>query len=127
MPMSADPYQQPCGKHPQPSVPKPKPEATFNVANMISFLRTRHPSNTPYWVSSVTGIPPGTIENWLSRRSGPDRDHLSVLMCVYGPRFLQAVLSEPPAWVDRAAQQTEAEELERTIADAQAKLAVIKA
>ena len=92
---------------------------------MAAFLRMRHPHSTPYAVSAATGIPPGTVENWLLKRSGPDRNHISILLCVYGPAFLRAALNAPPEWVNRAYEQAIEDDLRATIRSAEDQLARI--
>jgi hypothetical protein len=93
---------------------------------MGNFLRSRHPANTPFHVSARTGIPPATVENWLLSRSGPDREHLSILLCCYGPAFLRAVLPAPPEWVNRAYEQAVEDDLRAVIARAESDLARLR-
>lgn len=80
------------------------------------WLRAKFPHSTHYHVSAATGISAGTVENWLCGKSEPSGQHVTILLCVFGPRFLAACVANPPQWIDCAAEQQEIDETEGEIA-----------
>lgn len=92
------------------------PAYLFDVAGLVDWLRDRYPRSTPINVEAETGIPAGSVENWLHRRSQPSVEHFTRLLAVFGPSLLQACLRRPPEWVEQAAITERGRELDEQIA-----------
>lgn len=80
------------------------------------WLRHRFPSATAYSVSAATGISPGTVENWLCAKSSPSGQHVSVLLCVFGPEFLKSCIANAPDWIAEAAERERLRKIDLKIA-----------
>lgn len=82
--------------------------AQIEVADRVcDFLRAAYPEKTAAHVHADTGVSTKTVEKWLARISAPGAAHLVVLVGVYGPEFLSAVMPKRPAWLDRAERERE--------------------
>ena len=82
--------------------------AQIEVADRVcDFLRAAYPDRTAANVHADTGVSAKTVEKWLARISAPGAAHLVVLVTVYGPEFLSAVLPRRPAWLDSAERERE--------------------
>lgn len=92
------------------------PAYLFDVAGLTDWLRERHPRSTPISVEADTGIPAGSVENWLHRRSQPSVEHFTTLLAVYGPSLLRSCLRRPPEWVEQAAVTERSREIDEQIA-----------
>lgn len=94
-----------------------KAHAKFDPVGLADWLRMTFPQSTCHHVEARTGIPAGTVENWLIRRSQPSVEHFSRLICVFGPDLLSACFARPPGWIERAVHGERArlldEEIER--------------
>ncbi|KAB1079350.1 hypothetical protein [Methylobacterium soli] len=73
-------------------------------------------------MAADTGISPNTIAKWLDRGSAPTSWAFLRLLSAYGPELACAVMTDPPAWLDRAAREEERRRLEAQIAALQARL-----
>lgn len=93
--------------------------AALDLPALADFLRRRHPIKTADCVAAETGVPVGTVENWLCGRAAPAGSSFAALLVAYGPAVLAAALPVVPRWVDEAAR---AEALARLEAE-QARLA----
>lgn len=82
-----------------------------------AFLRGLHARKTADQVSAETGISAKTISTWLDGTSCPGGVAFARLVMAYGPDFLSAVLTNPPAWLDKAARDERTAKLEREIED----------
>lgn len=84
---------------------------------IAGYLRGKYVVKPSYGVSTDTGIEETTIRTWLQGNSLPSAEMLNVLVEVYGPTFVAAVLVPNPQWVIDAVlferQQTLAAEIER--------------
>lgn len=80
------------------------------------WLRHRFPNATAYSVSAATGIAPGTVENWLCAKASPSGQHVSVLLCVFGPAFLKSCIANAPDWIAEAAERERRREIDEKIA-----------
>lgn len=85
----------------------------LSADGLSGFLRAKHPSDTVFWVSSLTGIEPDTVRAWLRGICLPQLRHLMPLMTIYGPPLLAAVWPNAPRWLDDAVRQSRLEELEQ--------------
>jgi hypothetical protein len=97
--------------------------AQIEVADRVcDFLRARYPDKTAANVHADTGVRIKTVEKWLSRVSAPGAAHLVVLVTIYGPEFLSALLPGRLAWLDSAAREQERLRLEDDIRRLRARL-----
>jgi|GEM_PF-2150127 len=90
---------------------------------VVTFLRTQHPAKTAESVAAETGLGIDRIRKWLERGSKPSCAACFVMIAVYGPEFLSAVMDRPPAWIATAARAARREELRAEIADLESRLA----
>lgn len=94
-----------------------KSHAKFDPVGLADWLRKAFPQSTCHHIEARTGIPAGTVENWLIRRSQPSVDHFARLIAIFGPELLSACFARPPGWIERAADGERArlidEEIER--------------
>lgn len=98
--------------------------AQIEVADGVcAFLRALYPDKTAANVHADTGIRTKTIEKWLALVSAPGAAHLVVLVTVYGPEFLSAVLPRRLAWLDDATREQERVKLRSDIERLRARLA----
>ena len=79
---------------------------------LVGFLRAKHPNDTIFHVSSLTGINPDTVGKWLAGVCLPQLRHLGPLIGVYGPPLLAAVFPDAPRWLDDAVRRDRLAELE---------------
>ena len=86
------------------------------------FLKGLYPVKTADNVAADTGISPNTITKWLDRGSAPTSWAFLRLLEAYGPDLACAVMTAPPAWLDRAAREQRRERLEAQIASLQSQL-----
>lgn len=91
-------------------------KVVFDVEGLIRWLRTQYPRSTVHHVEAMTGIAAASVENWLHRRSQPSVEHFMILLTVFGPALLQACLRQKPGWVETAAKQERAREIDEEIA-----------
>jgi anthranilate phosphoribosyltransferase len=90
--------------------------AQIEVADRVcDFLRARYPDKTAANVHADTGVSTKTVEKWLARVSAPGAPHLVVLVTVYGPEFLSALLPHRLAWLDSATREQERSQLRNDI------------
>lgn len=71
------------------------------------FLREEHPRDAAKSVAKRTRQPFGTVKKWLNGSARPNLHAALVLVCVYGPEVLAAMLREPPEWLDASARAAE--------------------
>lgn len=88
----------------------------------VAFLRSRYRTKTADCVSADTGISAKTVAKWLERSSAPGGIAILQLIAAYGPEFLRAIMTSPPAWLDDAARAEEARKLKAEIDALNAKL-----
>jgi hypothetical protein len=89
---------------------------------VVTFLRSRYPSKTAESVAAETGLGVDRIRKWLERGSKPSCAACFVMIAVYGPEFLSAVMHRPPAWIATAARAARREQLRAEISDLEARL-----
>lgn len=70
---------------------------------VAAFLPKRHPYCLVRAVHEKTGIAWKTIEKWFERGSTPSSAHFLVLIEIYGPEFLIAVIDDTDSWLRAAA------------------------
>ncbi|GJD92891.1 hypothetical protein [Methylobacterium iners] len=97
-------------------------ERTTVQERTTAFLRQVYPTKTAENVAADTGISANTIAKWLDRGSAPTSWAFLRLLTAYGPELACAVMTDPPAWLDRAAREEQARRLRCEIADLQARL-----
>lgn len=85
----------------------------FDYARFSEWLRSRWPTATAKSAAHDIGANPRTIENWLSGVSTPSAPWILRLIALYGPDFLAAVMTDPPAWLDEAQIAQERASLQR--------------
>ena len=90
---------------------------------MVRWLRTLYPAKTATFVAGDLGAPVETVTNWLNRETLPNGRMLVLMVCVYGPDFLAAILTHPPAWLSKAAMLARQEHLEAQVAALEDELA----
>lgn len=91
-----------------------------NLADRITaFLRKVHPTKSADNVAADTGLSVNTVRKWFSREATPNAYAVMLLIGAYGPELLCAALTNPPAWLDKAAR-------ERDIAEYDAKIAALQ-
>ena len=95
----------------------------IDPAGMVRWPRARHPTKTAATVAGELGAPVETVANWLNHGTLPNGRMLVLMVCVYGPDFLAAILTDPPDWLSKAAMLAEQERLEAQIAAMQGELA----
>jgi len=95
------------------------PALLFDVEGLTAWLREKFPRSTIHHVEAETGIPAASVENWLHRRSQPSVEHFMILLSAFGPSLLYACLRQTPAWVEQAAKQERAREIDEQIAKLQ--------
>mgnify|MGYP001417885109 CR=1 FL=1 len=88
-----------------------------DLAAVVGFLRRRHPVATAAAVAVETGVSAGTVENWLSAKSGLSGRAFAALAWHYGPDFLAAAWEGCPWWLDAARRDAERARIDREIAD----------
>lgn len=93
-------------------------------AGLAGFLRAKHPRDTVFWVSSLTGIGADTVAAWLSGKCLPQLRHFGPLIGIYGPPLIKAVFPAAPGWLDDAVRQERINELE---AEAETRAAELRA
>jgi hypothetical protein len=93
-------------------------------SRVAAFLRARHPQRTADNVAAETGLKSATIAKWLERESAPNGVAMLVLVAVYGPDFLGAAMSAPPAWLSAPMRAAHAELLLAELEDIRARIAV---
>ena len=77
------------------SLPQP------DLDGLVHLLRSIHRSNTADLVEADSGVPSGTVRNWLDGRTGVSLPHFLALYIAYGPRVLVALWpGRPPACLD---------------------------
>ena len=79
-------------------------ERIAKAERIIAFLRQRYPVKTAENVAADIGGSAETIQKMIDRVSAPSAWSYGRLVCAYGPSFLCAALSNPPAWIVAAAQ-----------------------
>lgn len=89
---------------------------------VVAFLRARHPAKTAEAVAAETGLGTDRIRKWLDRGSKPSCAACFIMIAVYGPEFLSAVMDRPPAWIATAARAARREQLRAELADIEARL-----
>lgn len=89
-------------------------------------LYRRYRTATAGSVADETGIPEGTVKNWLQRRCGPSTGHLIRLGAAYGPDFVADVVDGAPEWLSDAGRRAERARLEQQAAEIEARLAALK-
>lgn len=90
---------------------------------MVRWLRALYPVKTAVYVAGDLGAPVETVTNWLNRETLPNGRMLVLMVCVYGPDFLAAILTSPPSWLSKAASLAAQEQLEARIAEMEGELA----
>lgn len=107
----------------------PKQEQVYtSLANsIVDFLRRRHPAKTPESVAAETGLPPGTVKNWLRGLSGPSADALVTLIDRYQVELLAALPLAQRGWAEILARAARLEVLEAEISRAEASLKALRA
>ena len=88
----------------------------FDIEGLIGWLRAKYPRSTMHHIAADTGIPAPSIENWLHRRSQPSVEHFMILLATFGPALLHACLRHKQGWVEHAAKQARAREIDEEIA-----------
>lgn len=88
----------------------------FDLEGMLAYLRKSYPNNVGHNVEALTGIPAATVDNWMQRRSSPQRDHLMSLIAAYGPPFLKACYAREPEWMPAALQGWRLDQINQEIA-----------
>lgn len=73
----------------------------------VAEWRRRHPVGTAASVAARIGAHVRTVENWLHGVSRPNGMWLGIIIAVYGPDFLAAVMTDPPDWLVEAGRQME--------------------
>lgn len=91
---------------------------------VVAFLRARYPAKTAESVAAETGLGADRIRKWIDRGSKPSCAACFVMISVYGPEFLSAVMDRPPAWIDTAARAARREQLRAEISALEARLDV---
>lgn len=86
-----------------------KDSRAFDLEGFALWLRRRFPRYTAINVEVETGVPAGTVENWLLYRSQPSTEHFALLILRFGPGLLRASIRGEPAWLIRAAAVAEAD------------------
>jgi len=101
---SANSHPQRCGK----------PSADlFDMSGLIGWLKVRFPTSTEFHVQASTGISAASVANWLQRRSRPSAEHLSILLCAFGPSLFRAAIREPATWIERACEAERLHEIDQ--------------
>lgn len=98
-----------------PKEPATLPEASFDMAGLIGWLKSRFPTSTEFHVASATGIQSDSIGNWIRQRSRPSAEHLSILLCVFGPSLFRACIRHQANWIDRACEAERLDEIDQQI------------
>lgn len=75
------------------------------AARSAQFLRQRHPFKPAEAVEYATGglVTAGQVKKWLLGHSAPSLPALMVLIGVYGPEIIGAIMGSVPGWLDAAA------------------------
>ena len=85
---------------------RPGPERAWSDAidldALADFLRAQHERDTAKHVARLTGEPVETVRKWLKRETRPGFRATIVLVCIYGPELLEAVLKRQPGWLAEA-------------------------
>ena len=79
----------------------------IDVDGLARFLHAEHPRDAAKTVAKRTRQPLGTVKKWLNGSARPSLHAALVLVCVYGPEVLAAMLREPPEWLDASARAAE--------------------
>ncbi|BDA84991.1 hypothetical protein Sa4125_25330 [Aureimonas sp. SA4125] len=95
-------------------------------ARVAAYLRRLYPARTADNVAADTGLNSGTIAKWLERESAPNGVAMLVLIAIYGPDFLGAVMKRAPAWLDASQRMTEASALAAELDKIQARLDAVR-
>ncbi|GJE03597.1 hypothetical protein [Methylobacterium isbiliense] len=98
-------------------------QTQIDAAGMVRWLRERYPAKTATHVAADLGAPVDTVAKWLAREALPNGRMLVLMICVYGPEFLAALLHTPPDWLQIAATEQDQRRLEAKLAAVKAQLA----
>lgn len=69
---------------------------------ILGFLEGLYPYNTALFVARDTRLHRPTISKWFERRSLPAGEALGVMIAIYGPDFLDAMLGLSLPWLRAA-------------------------
>lgn len=93
----------------------------IDLAGLARFLRLIHPDKTAMNVAADTRQPVDTVKKWLAGVAVPNGRAMLVLVCVYGPEVLVAMLRKHPGWLVETARAAEQAHLEARVASLRAK------
>lgn len=93
---------------------------------VAAYLRRLYPQRTADNVAADTGLNSATIAKWLERESAPGGIAMLVLVAIYGPDFLGAVMEKAPAWLDASQRLSEASALAAELDKIQARLDAVR-
>ncbi|GJD66429.1 hypothetical protein [Methylobacterium frigidaeris] len=97
-------------------------ERQIDAAGMVRWLKARYPAKTAACVAADLNVPLDTVTKWLARENLPNGRTLVLMICVYGPEFLAALLRDPPDWLDLAASEADQARLMAQLATLRAEL-----
>ncbi|MFH6780918.1 hypothetical protein [Methylobacterium sp. MA0201] len=97
-------------------------ERQIDAAGMVRWLKARYPAKTAACVAADLNVPLDTVTKWLARENLPNGRTLVLMICVYGPEFLAALLRDPPDWLDLAANEADQARLMAQLATLRAEL-----
>lgn len=97
-------------------------ERQIDAAGMVRWLKARYPAKTAACVAADLNVPLDTVTKWLARENLPNGRTLVLMICVYGPEFLAALLRDPPNWLDLAANEADQARLMAQLATLRAEL-----
>lgn len=96
------------------------------AGRVSAYLRRLYPERTAANVAADTGIKAPTVAKWLEQESAPNGIAMLVLVAIYGPDFLGAVMPKAPAWLDETQRLSEAGALAAELDKIQARLDAVR-
>ncbi|PTW53587.1 hypothetical protein C8N35_11642 [Breoghania corrubedonensis] len=77
----------------------------YDLDALLDYFRQKYPALLCQNVAADTGIPAGTVENWMLKKAQPSTSNFVRLVHVYGPSLLAAALIDTPMWLARAVRE----------------------
>lgn len=87
----------------------------FDMDALVRFLRTAFPTATALHVQSISGIPAGSVENWMRARAKPSGEHIGALVAAFGPAFVAAIFPSTRQWAAPIIERAKLAEIAREL------------